>query len=64
MQNYDGIKLFENNNIYIYEYDDGCKIHWKNEELKPNTDEKFPNRTIAYLYYLNYAVKRIFKREV
>lgn len=43
-------KMFENENGYVYPYEDGYKVHWKKEELKPDVDIKFSNFNDAHFY--------------
>lgn len=43
-------KYFEDNNGYIYPYEDGYKVFWKNEKLKPKVDIKFSKLQDAYYY--------------
>ena len=43
-------KLFENKNGYVYPYEDGYKVYWKKEELKPDVDIKFSNCNEAIFY--------------
>lgn len=43
-------KLYEDKNGYIYQFEDGYKVHWKNEKLKPDVDIKFSKHWEAYYY--------------
>lgn len=45
-------KLFENENGYVYPVENGFRVYWKKEELKPNVDIKFTNFNEAW-FYLN-----------
>lgn len=43
-------RIFEDENGYVYPYDDGYKVHWKKEELRPDVDIKFSKYNEAYFY--------------
>lgn len=47
--------IFEDQNGYIYPSEDGYRVHWKKEELKPDVDIKISNYREAY-YYLRSVV--------
>ena len=42
--------FYENENGYVYPYEDGYKVFWKKEELKPDVDIKFSKLSEAYFY--------------
>ena len=43
-------KLFEDENGYVYPYENGYKVFWKKEELKPDVDIKFSKLYEAHFY--------------
>lgn len=43
-------KLYEDENGYVYLYEDGFKVHWKNEKFKPDVDIKFSKYWEAHYY--------------
>jgi len=43
-------KIFEDENGYIYPYEGGFKICWKNKKLKPDIDIKFSRLNEAWYY--------------
>ena len=43
-------KLFENENGYIYPFENGYKVFWKKEEFKPDIDITFYNYNEACFY--------------
>lgn len=49
-------KLYEDKNGYVYPFEDGYKVHWKNKKLKPDVDIKFSKHWEAY-YYLRSVSK-------
>ena len=49
-------KLYEDKNGYVYPFEDGYNVRWKNEKLKPDVDIKFSKHWEAY-YYLRSVFK-------
>lgn len=49
-------KMYEDNNGYVYSFEDRYKVHWKNEKLKPDADIKLSKHWEAY-YYLRSAAQ-------
>lgn len=43
-------KLYEDKNGYVYPFEDGYRVYWKNEKLKPDVDIKFSKYWEAYNY--------------
>ena len=43
-------KMYENENGYVYPVEDGYKVHWKNEKLKPDVDITFSKHWEAHYY--------------
>lgn len=48
-------RIFEDENGYVYSSEDGYRVYWKKEELKPDVDIKFSKYWEAY-YYLRSVV--------
>jgi len=43
-------KMVEDKNGYVYPYENGYKVYWKKEELKPAVDIVFSYFNEAYFY--------------
>jgi len=43
-------KLYEDKNGYVYTFEDGYRVYWKNEKFKPDVDIKFSKHWEAYNY--------------
>ena len=44
--------MFEDENGYVYPVENGYKVYWKKEKLKPDSDITFTTFNEAY-YYLH-----------
>jgi hypothetical protein len=43
-------KLFEDENGYVYQSENGYRVHWKKEEFIPEVNIKFSDWQHAYYY--------------